>query len=111
MRVDFTTFAAEPSEPGKPGRSGQTGTAGASSANAVENSVTSNTPSNDDTSAVDQTRFSFDRARVQSLQEQVLAQPEVRAAKVQALQSSIDSGEYSVPPSQVAEAIVSEFGG
>jgi len=106
MKVDFTTFAAESPEPGKPGRSGQTGTAGTTdTSNAAENSISSNT----DTSAVDQTRFSFDQARVQSLQAQVLAQPEVRAARLQALQTSIDNGKYSVPPSQVADAIVSEL--
>lgn len=110
MRVDFTTFAAESPESEKPGRSGQTGTAGATNAlNAAENSISSNISSNTDTLAVDQTRFSFDQARVQSLQAQVLAQPEVRAAKVQALQTSIDNGKYSVPPGQVADAIVSEL--
>jgi flagellar biosynthesis anti-sigma factor FlgM len=107
MRVDFTTIAAEAPEPGKPGRSGQTGTAGASgTVDAVESGISSSS----DTSAVDQTRFSFDQARVQSLQAQVLAQPEVRGAKVQALQTSIDSGEYSVPPNQLADAIVGEYG-
>ena len=111
MRVDFTTFATEPPESGKPGRSGQTGTAGASTADGAENGVASNPSSGSAASAVDQTRFSFDQARVQSLEAQVLAQPEVRATKVQALQTSIESGDYSVPPSQVAEAMVSELGG
>jgi flagellar biosynthesis anti-sigma factor FlgM len=123
MRVDFTTFAAEPPEPGKPGRSGQTDTAGATStADAVESGAASNTSkgtstaaatstaSSSDSSAVDQTRFSFDQARLQSLEAQVLAQPEVRATKVQALQTSIESGDYSIPPSHVAEAIASEYG-
>lgn len=127
MRVDFTSFAAEPPDSGKSGRSGQTDTAGRSGADAIENSASSNSASStsigtsigtvigasssSDSSTVDQTRFSFDRARVQSLEAQVLAQPEVRATKVQALQSSIESGDYSVPPSQVAEAMVSEIGG
>lgn len=112
MRVDFTPFAAEPPDPGKPGRSGQAGTAGATStADAVESSGANTTSVSNDSSAVDQTRFSFDQARVQSLKAQVLAQPEVRTTKVQALQTSIENGEYSAPPSQVADAIASELGG
>lgn len=112
MRVDFTTFATETPEPGKPGRSGQTGTAGASStADTVESSGSNSTASSIGSAEIDQTRFSFDQVRVQSLQAQVLAQPEIRASKVQALQASIDNGEYSVPPSQVADAIVSELAG
>jgi flagellar biosynthesis anti-sigma factor FlgM len=112
MKVDFTTFAAEPPDPGKPGRAGQTGTAGATStADAAKNSGSSSPSVNSDLSAVDQTRFSFDQARVQSLEAQVLAQPEVRATKVAALQTAIGNGEYSVPPSQVADAMVSELGG
>ena len=62
-------------------------------------------------SGVDQTRFSFDQTRVQSLEAHVLAQPEIREAKVQSLQQAIGSGEYSVPASQVADALVSELGG
>ncbi|MGA2353196.1 MAG: flagellar biosynthesis anti-sigma factor FlgM [Terriglobales bacterium] len=112
MRVDFTTFATEPPESGKPGRSGQTGTAGAAStADAVESGGSNSTASSTNASAIDQARFSFDQTRVQSLQAQVLAQPEVRATKVQALQTSIENGNYSVPPSQVADAIVSELAG
>ncbi len=96
MRVDFTTFGLEPPEKSNTGRAGQTGNAetGASSA-----------------SGLDQTRFSFDQTRVQSLEAQVLAQPEIREAKVQSLQQAIGNGEYSVPPSQVADAMVSELSG
>jgi flagellar biosynthesis anti-sigma factor FlgM len=60
---------------------------------------------------VDQTRFSFDQTRVQSLEAHVLAQPEIREAKVRSLQQAIGNGEYSVPASQVADALVSELGG
>ena len=94
MRVDFTTFGLEPPEKGTTGRAGQAGAAGASS-----------------TPGMDQARFSFDQARVQSLQAQVLAQPEIREAKVQALQQAIGNGNYSVSAGQVADALVSELGG
>jgi len=94
MRVDFTTFGLEPPEKGTTGRAGQAGAAGASS-----------------TPGMDQARFSFDQARVQSLQAQVLAQPEIREAKVQALQQAIGNGKYSVSAGQVADALVSELGG
>jgi flagellar biosynthesis anti-sigma factor FlgM len=60
---------------------------------------------------VDQARFSFDQTRVQSLEAHVLAQPEIREAKVQSLQQAIGKGEYSVPASLVADALVSEHGG
>ena len=63
------------------------------------------------TAGVDQTRFSFDQARVQSLESQVLAQPEIRQAKVQSLQQAIGNGEYSVPAGQIAQALVSELAG
>jgi flagellar biosynthesis anti-sigma factor FlgM len=96
MRVDFTTFGLEPPEPGKTGRAGQTEGAGTGASS---------------TSGLDQTRFSFDQTRVQSLEAQVLAQPEIRAAKVQSLQQAIGNGNYSVPASQVADAMVGELSG
>jgi flagellar biosynthesis anti-sigma factor FlgM len=96
MRVDFTTFGLEPPEKGKTGRAGQTEAAGTGASS---------------TSGVDQTRFSFDQTRVQSLEAHVLAQPEIREAKVRSLQQAIGNGEYSVPASRVADALVSELGG
>jgi flagellar biosynthesis anti-sigma factor FlgM len=48
---------------------------------------------------------------VQSLEAHVLAQPEIREAKVQSLQQAIGNGEYSVPVSQVADALISELDG
>ena len=95
MKVDLTSFGVEPPERGTTGRTGQTGAAGTGARSAA---------------GVDQTRFSFDQTRVQSLAVQVLAQPEIREAKVQALQQAIGNGEYSVPPSQIADALVSEYG-
>ena len=106
MRVDFTTFGAEPPEPGKTGRAGQSGTAGTGVSGSSGSGVSE---SSNDISSMDQTRFSFDQTRVQSLEIQVLAQPEIRDARVQALQQAIGNGEYSVPPSQVADAMVSDL--
>lgn len=63
------------------------------------------------TPGLDQARFSFDQARVQSLEAQVLAQPEIREAKVQSLRQAIGNGEYSVSAGQIADAMVSEFSG
>lgn len=94
MRVDFTNAGMEPPEPGKKNSAAQAGASGAS---------------ND--ANVDQTRFSFDQTRVQSLEAQVLAQPEIRQAKVQALQQAIGSGEYAVSAGQVAGAMISEESG
>jgi len=100
MRVDLNTFGLEPPEKGTTGRTGQTGAAGTGASGTLAS-----------TTGVDQTRFSFDQARVQSLQAQVLAQPEIRTARVQALQQAIGNGEYSVPPSQIADALLGELGG
>jgi flagellar biosynthesis anti-sigma factor FlgM len=96
MRVDLTSFGVEPPEKGTTGRAGQTGAAGTGTTN---------------TTGVDQTRFSFDQTRVQSLETEVLAQPEIRQAKVQSLQQAIGNGEYSVPAGQIANAMVSELAG
>ncbi len=100
MRVDFTTSGLEPPEKGTTGRLGHTEPT-VTGAGTVANSV----------SGVDQTHLSFDRTRVQSLEAHVLAQPEIREAKVQSLQQAIGNGEYSVPASLVAEALVTELGG
>jgi flagellar biosynthesis anti-sigma factor FlgM len=95
MRVDLTTSGPEPPEANKTGRAGQTA--------AGENAATSAT------AGADQACFSFDQARVQALEAQVLAQPEMRAAKVEALRQAIGNGEYSVSASQVADAMTAEF--
>jgi flagellar biosynthesis anti-sigma factor FlgM len=108
MRVDFTTFAAEPPDQGKTGRTAQAGESGNQASSVSDNAPYSASTS---TTGLDQTRFSFDQTRVQSLQAQVLAQPEIRDARVRSLQQTIGSGEYSVPASHVADALVSELGG
>ncbi len=99
MRIDFNTYGVEPPDQGKTGRAGQqVGNAGTGASNAA-----------DSTSGADQTSFSLDYTRVHSLEAQVLAQPEIRAAKVQSLQQTISNGNYSVPASQVADAMISEL--
>jgi flagellar biosynthesis anti-sigma factor FlgM len=60
---------------------------------------------------MDQTRFSFDQARVQSLEAEVMAQPEIRQQKVGALQSRLATGQYTVSDAQLAQAIVDELAG
>jgi flagellar biosynthesis anti-sigma factor FlgM len=64
----------------------------------------------DNSSGVDQTSFSFDQARVQSLATQALAAPEVRQEKVAPLQQAIANGDYQVDPGKVADAIAAEAG-
>jgi flagellar biosynthesis anti-sigma factor FlgM len=102
MRVDLTTLGVEPPENGKPGRAGQTGDTGIAAGSASSATAGS-------VSGHDQASFSFDQVRLQSLQAQVLAQPEVRSDKVQTLQQAIGSGSYSVSASQVADALVNEL--
>jgi len=93
----------EPPENGKTGRGGQTGASGTSGSSASSSTSSS-------ASGPDPTRFSFDQTRVQTLQAQVLAQPEIRQAKVQSLQQAIASGEYSVSAGQLADAMASDLG-
>lgn len=100
MRVDFTTPGLEPPEKGTASRAGRTESSGPGTGSGAGSAL-----------GIDQTRFSFDQKRVQSLEEHVLAQPEIREAKVQPLRQAIGKGEYSVPPSLVAEALVTELGG
>ncbi|MGO8984929.1 MAG: flagellar biosynthesis anti-sigma factor FlgM [Terriglobales bacterium] len=107
MRIDFTQFGADPPESSKTSRVGQNAGAGSgagSTAGAGSSGVSS------DGAGLDPTRFSFDQTRVASLASQVLAQPEVRGARVRELQLAVSNGEYSVPPGKVADAIVSELG-
>jgi flagellar biosynthesis anti-sigma factor FlgM len=108
MRIDFTTLGVEPPDSGKPGRAGQTGAPGAAASNSPGSVSGSNA---DNATGVDEARFSFDPTRVQSLKTQVLAQPEIRQAKVQSLQESIGNGEYSVSPGQIADALIREVTG
>ena len=103
MRVDFTSRGVEPPENSKTGRGGQTGATGTSGSSASSSTSSS-------ALGPDQARFSFDQTRVQSLEAQVLAQPEIRQAKVQSLQQAIASGEYSVSAGQIAAAMASDLG-
>jgi flagellar biosynthesis anti-sigma factor FlgM len=103
MRVVFTAVGAEAPENGKTGRAGQTGASGTEASRGASGDTSTVT------SDLDQARFSFDRTQVQSLEAQVLAQPEIREAKVQSLQQAIGNGEYSVPTSHVADALAGEL--
>jgi flagellar biosynthesis anti-sigma factor FlgM len=105
MRVDYSNFGAE-SQDNKIGRAGQTGGEGTASSAASNSSSATGSVTN-----LDQASLSYDQTRVQSLATQVMAQPEIREAKVQALQQAIGDGEYSVPPSQIANALVSDMNG
>ena len=107
MTVDFTTSGVESPDTGKTGRAAQAGGSG----NAAGNAPASTFSSPSSASSLDQTPFSFDQTRVQSLQAQALAQPEIREAKVQSLQQAIGNGEYSVSASQVADAMITALGG
>lgn len=101
MRIDFTTFGVEPPDQGKAGRAGQqVGNEGIEASNAAGSAA-----------GADQTSFSLDYTRVQSLEAQVMAQPEIRQTKVQSLQQTIGNGSYSVPASLVADAMASELRG
>jgi flagellar biosynthesis anti-sigma factor FlgM len=105
MRVDFSTSGPEPAENNRAGRPGQADT-GAGNTVSGPASKTGGA----DASGTDEARFSFDQTRVQSLKAQVLAQPEIREARVQTVQQAIGSGEYSIPAGQLAVALIGELG-
>ncbi|MFY9561127.1 MAG: flagellar biosynthesis anti-sigma factor FlgM [Terriglobales bacterium] len=94
MRVDLTTHGTEPADKGKTDR---TRPAPPSEQHASE------------TAAPDQTRFSFDQARVRALEGQVLAQPEVRQQRVELLRQALGKGEYAVSDGQVADAMLADL--
>jgi len=98
----------EPPDNSKPGRAAATGNSGGGATNRATDSAS--TTGGSSPAIVDQTRFSFDQTRVQSLQAQVLAQPEIREAKVNSLRQAINSGEYSVPASRLADALIGDLG-
>jgi flagellar biosynthesis anti-sigma factor FlgM len=100
MRVDYTTFGTEPPDNSKTGRAGQT--------EGAETAASKTSGSN--SRGLDEANFSSDPTRVQTLQAQVLAQPEVREAKVQSLQQAIGNGNYSFSAGQIADGLVSDFG-
>ena len=108
MKVDLTNFGVEPPDQNKPGRAGQAAGSSSGAASRAPDSTSASAASSN-SAIVDQIRFSFDPTRVQSLQAQVLAQPEVHADKVKALRQAIDNGEYSVPPSHVAGALIGDL--
>ncbi len=102
MRIDLTSSGLGQPESSKPARPRQTETA----ANDARGSAGASA-----SASVDRTRFSFDQTRVQSLESQALAAPEIRQAKVASLGQDISSGNYSVDPAKVADAITSELAG
>jgi len=95
MRVDLTTYGLEPPEKSQDKTKITTGSAQQS------NNVT----------GADQTSFSFDPTRVNDLQAQAMAQPDVREQKVELLRQAIGKGEYAVHESQVADALLADVQG
>lgn len=92
MRVDLLTHGPEPPDNNKASRAGQR----------------TATPQTSEAAGTDQTHFSFDQARVQSLAAEVMAQPEIRGQKVGALRNLLVTGRYTVSDAQIAQAMVPE---
>ncbi len=94
MRVDLRTYETESADNRK--------------ANRAQAAPASSERGNE-TAALDQTHFSFDRTRVRALAGEVLAQPEVRQQRVELLRQSIGKGEYAVSDGQLADAILADL--
>ncbi len=106
MRIDPTTSGIEQPDNSKTGRAGQPAN---QSNQANARAAASAGASTGASATIDRTQFSFDQARVQTLESQVLAAPEIRQAKVSSLEQAIGSGGYSVDAGKVAEAMTAEF--
>ena len=96
MKIDFTRVGLESPDRGKTARAEQAEVAAVSGRRSA--------------ASPDQASLSFDQARIQSLESQVLSQPAIRAAKVRVLQQAIENGRYSVPSEKVADALIQEWG-
>jgi flagellar biosynthesis anti-sigma factor FlgM len=96
MRVDLLNYGPEPPDNSKTSRAGQPPATPTQSSG---------------TAGMDQARFSFDQARVHSLEAEVMAQPEIRGQKVGALQKLLVTGRYTVSDAQIAHAMVAELAG
>ena len=94
MRVDPRTSGTEAADSGKTDRARPTPAA---------------SEHGNETSALDQTHFSFDHTRVRALESQVMAQPEVRQQRVELLRQSLGKGEYTVSGRQVADAMLADL--
>jgi len=93
MRVDLLNYGPQPPDNSKTSRAGQSPSAPAQTSGSA---------------GMDQARFSFDQARVQSLEAEVMAQPEIRSQKVGSLQKLLTTGQYKVSDAQIAHAMVTE---
>ena len=94
MRVDLQTHGLEAPEKSKTSRAAKSVAAQPEQA-----------------ARTDQASFSFDQVHLQSLEKQVMAQPEVRGEKVEALRQALSKGEYAVSDAQTADAIVADLRG
>ncbi len=94
MRVDLMTYGAEPPENRATSRARQPQTRPES-----------------ESAGVDRARFSFDQARVQSLQAQALKQPEIRQEKVARLGKLVRNGHYAVSADEIANSMLAEVAG
>ncbi len=94
MRVDLTNYGTESVDKGKPDRA---------------RTSPANTEQTSPAAAPDQANFSFDQTRIQTLKNQVLAQPEVRQQRVDLLRQSLGKGEYSVTDTQLADALIADL--
>jgi flagellar biosynthesis anti-sigma factor FlgM len=95
MRVDLRAYGVDAPDKAKTDQSGK------ASQQATRES---------ESAGADQARFSFDQARVKTLEAVALAQPEVREQKVDAIRQAVGKGQYAVSDAQIAAAIAADFG-
>lgn len=96
MRIDLQTKATELSQ------SNRASEAKDANASKVRESV-AQAPGDD------QATLSLASGRMQAMRETVIAQPEVRSQKVEALRQAVRDGRYQVEPQQVAESMFAEM--
>jgi flagellar biosynthesis anti-sigma factor FlgM len=92
MRVDLYTGKLEAPDKAKAERSASAAVSGTSKA-----------------SLQDRATITFDQAKLRGLEATVMAQPEMREAKVISIRQTIGKGEYAVTGDQLADAVVNDL--
>ena len=95
MRVDLRAYGVEAPDKAKTDQAGKTSGSATPEPGAA---------------GADRARFSFDQARVRTLEAVALAQPEIRQQKVDSLRQAAGKGEHAVSDAQIADAISADFG-
>jgi anti-sigma28 factor (negative regulator of flagellin synthesis) len=77
----------------------------------TERSAHADAPRASEASLQDSATITFDQVRLRGLEAAVMAQPEMRDAKVVFIRQTIGNGEYAVTGDQLTDAVLNELAG